>query len=65
MAQDLAQRIKLPMVPEASEFFNRESEYRRKMQAAGRSIINPAGFIRNALVRFLQKWQEEYEGLKN
>lgn len=65
VAQDLAQRIKLPMVPEASEFFNRESEYRRKMQAAGRSIINPAGFIRNALVRFLQKWQEEYEGLKN
>ena len=65
VAKDFAQRIKYPMLPELSEFFNRESDYRRKMESHGRSIINPAGFIRNALVQFLRKWEEENEGGKS
>lgn len=62
VAKDFAKRIKYPMLPELSEFFNRESDYRRRMESNGRSIINPAGFIRNALSQFLRKWEEEYEG---
>lgn len=62
VAADLAQRIKYAMLPEVSEFFNHESDYRRKLESQGRSLRNPAGFIRNALIRFLEKWEEEYEG---
>ena len=62
VAADLAQRIKYAMLPEVSEFFNHESDYRRKLESQGRSLRNPAGFMRNALIRFLEKWEEEYEG---
>lgn len=64
VAADFAQRIKYAMLPEVSEFFNHESDYRRKLESQGRSLRNPAGFMRNALIRFLEKWEEEYEGGK-
>lgn len=54
VAADLAQRIKYVMLPEVSEFFNHESDYRRKLESQGRSLRNPAGFMRNALIRFLE-----------
>lgn len=55
VAEDLSRRITYPMMGELQTFFAHKTYFKNKMRDKGTPLRSPAGYIRNALEKFLKE----------